>query len=115
MNAYHGYCYPDIYAVADAISAEPFSVGASSVYWFVPYTSSGNTVSLIMFKKSDSGAAASVGTFSRQMPICSEVGPLNPDGFMSGLTLSDSVELSWLVIGVWAVAFAFRAMRRPIR
>jgi len=116
MNLYNGYCYATINEVAEAISSEPFKTGANEFLWVTPSSSTGNTVNLQLYKKTDvAGLSNSLGTFSRIIPTCNEVGPYPPVGFMSGLTLADSVELSWLVIGVWVVAFAFRSMRRPIR
>lgn len=116
MNLYNGYCYATIQEVADQIASAPFISGASEVFWFQTSSSTGNNATVQLVKKTDAaGLASVVGTFSRIMPTCTKVGPVPSVGFMSGLSLADSVELSWLVIGVWTVAFAFRAMRRPIR
>jgi len=36
-------------------------------------------------------------------------------GFFEGVTLADTIEISFLVVLCFAVAFSYRSMRRPIR
>jgi hypothetical protein len=45
------------------------------------------------------------------VPTCSEVGPLLNS---NGLTLSDVVEVSWLVVGVWVATAAIKWLTRAL-
>jgi hypothetical protein len=109
----NNYCYPDLSSAASAESSIDSYASANGLITPLPFTPlSTDSVTLNYRIKPLDGTASSTFTTIRQYTSCDNVGPLTNS---SGLTISDSIELSWLIIAVWAVSFGFKVLINHIR
>lgn len=112
-NLYQNYCYADLATAANAELSSPTLVSDLGLVSPKAFTSTSLTSGLLMYHYTPlNGGAAYDLNHDRIYPACSSVGYLTN---FSGLELVDVVEISFSVILVWAVAFGYKSMRRPIR
>jgi hypothetical protein len=112
-SQFKGFCYP---TQADAVAADigsglvESSAGAASP---ISYTvTNTTTVAMTYSYKPFSTTAASNVIVTRVYPLCTDIGNLNNN---SGISVADSLTVSWLVVLVWAAAFYFKTFRTGSR
>ena len=110
---YKGYCYETQTDVANAFTAEniyPISAGLvfTNTSGFI-----GNNVNFTLQYKTGTttAAATNVGTLTKYFPSCTSIGPITT---VTNMSVSDAIELSWLVVMVFVAAFSFKQMRRSL-
>lgn len=122
-NAYKDYCYPTLEdaAMADIANADVymFTQNGTTLYGAASHiygVYSDTTVFLELW--ASNGSIMSPNTLVKTYPLCSTVGYLRPpeqSSFFAGVTLSDVVATSWLVVGVWVAAWSIKNIRRGVR
>lgn len=114
---YKSYCYPSLYDIGSIITSEAPVQTSSGYYWYSPIFSINTSDSIAfsqLYKTSSTTASqVSAGTHIRQFPYCidSDIGPIVN---ATGLTTSDAIELSWLVIAVFVAAWSIKQMKKSL-
>lgn len=111
-----GYCYPTVQEAANAIQAEGFQVSGSGIvspfsYATLPNPADANKVSMTFSYKAFSTANPVNYVNYLAFPTCTSVGPMTSN---TGLSVDDSIQLAWLVVGVFAAAWAIKSLRRAL-
>lgn len=109
-NLFDGYCYASVTDAATAEIAQPAHNDGTGVSVAVSASPINATDATITFnhKPFNLGSASSY-AITRTYPACTDVGYLHN---YSGVTLSEVVETSWLVVAVWVAAWSIKQMRR---
>jgi hypothetical protein len=102
MYLYDNYCYETLQQAVDAEISAPIRPTESGVA--VPVSFDGTN---LVFSSS-SGIGFSV---PRVYPACSSVGYQHN---LTGVSLEDAVESSWLVVLAWAIAWAIKHNKRAL-
>lgn len=108
---YDSYCYPtlsDALRVASAEQMIPVPNGVLVPQSFSVQTTFVGTLNVVYYTPT----SVTNMSIQRTYQQCESVGPITNG---TGLSIVDSVELSFAVIAVWAVAFAFRSMGWAVR
>jgi hypothetical protein len=112
-NQFKGFCYPTL---SDAANADLGSGVISSASGIVSPTSysliNANSVDMTYLYKPLTIGSQSSYVHTRTYPLCESVGQIDNN---SGITVEDALIASWLVIGVWAAAYFFKAFRSGVR
>lgn len=112
MNAFKGYCYSTIIEAANAEIAEPAFSSNLGVVVPISFSSTSATAGNLTYQyKPLSNTPAATYVLPRVYPACSEVGYLTN---YSGLSLTDAVTVSWLVVLAWSLAYAVKVLRRAL-
>lgn len=112
-NQYRGYCYE---TQAEAVNADigygpiPGSAGIASPNSYVVVNST--TVNMTYKFKGYSTANEANYVHARVYPLCTTVGQLDNN---SGISVTDALEVSWLVVSVWISAYLFKSLRTAAR
>lgn len=101
MNLYNGFCYSDMTALINHIISEPVQVSGTNLIYSTLVSTSGNSATF----------STSLGNYTRTFSECASVGPLTTNTMMSA---SDALELSGMVMFVWASAWAIKVLRRSL-
>jgi len=107
MNLYQGYCYSTITEASDAEISQPVIPGQTGASVAVSFVASGSDNGVMTFNSSSFTSY----TLTRVYPSCSSVGYQHN---LTGLTLSDVNESSWMVFGVFAAVWAIKYLRRAL-
>lgn len=102
-----GYCFPDL---SSALLAAGSTVGQSVAGDAVLSAVTASGSSLVWTYTTIS--TGDFRSYTVTPASCSDVGPLHAGSL--GLGLADAAELSFLVVGVWVVAWAVSALRRGL-
>ncbi len=113
-SLYKGFCYE---TQADAVQADIGNGSFSSNMGIaspISYTvTNSTTVQMTYAYKTFSGGTAAVNMVAvRVYPLCTDVGQV---GNNSGISVTDALTVSWLVVLVWAAAFYFKSIRTGVR
>ncbi len=108
-SLFHGYCYSTTQEAADADLSRGLIAVDSGLLGGVSVTNViGTSADLTYHYQAFSGGSPLTVTITRAYPSCASVGYQHN---YSALSLSDVVEVSWLVVLVWASAWAIKSMR----
>ncbi|WAR42991.1 hypothetical protein [Methylomonas rapida] len=108
-SLFEGYCYSTTQEAADADLSRGLIAVDTGLLGGVAVTNiSGTTADLTFNYQPFAGGLPVIVSITRAYPSCSSVGYHHN---YSGLTLSDVVEVSWMVVLVWASAWAIKSMR----
>lgn len=111
MNLFNNYCYPDLTSAASAELSSPVQFSSIGVSSGSAMALTGvDTVNFTFHITPSDGSTPYDLTATRVYPECSQVGYLTN---YTGLSIADTVEVSFGVILLWVIAFSFRAMARP--
>lgn len=106
---FDGYCYSTTQEAADADLSRGLIAVDTGLLGGVAVTNiSGTSADLTYHYQAFVGGSPVTVSITRAYPSCSSVGHQHN---YSGLALSDVVEVSWMVVLVWASAWAIKSMR----
>ncbi|MCQ8130466.1 hypothetical protein [Methylomonas rivi] len=107
-NLFNGYCYDSVDVAAETELATEPRFTADGVY--SPYMAGNYTIETadMTYIFTPLVGSQQYVTVTRVYPQCAEVGYQNN---YTGLTIDDSIELSWMVALVWITAWAIKQMR----
>jgi hypothetical protein len=111
-SLYNGYCYSTLAEISDLILSDSTSYVQGSAFYPTASSVVLNTVVTTYNTKLSGQNPVLFGNVSRSFPGCASVGPVVN---LTGLSVTDVVDMSFLVILVWVVAFSFKSMKRVIR
>jgi len=112
-NQFQGFCYESqLEAVSADMAQSPMSVDVGLVSALSEIVIDTTVVQMTYSYKPASSVAATTFTHTRVYPLCASVGQLSNN---SGVSVTDALTVSWLVVAVWAVAFYFRTARMGVR
>jgi hypothetical protein len=112
---YKGYCYSTLTEIGnEEMAAVPIN-GSSSYAFPISFFEQGASNSIVFtmqIKTFNTNSQSSGGNLTRYYKTCTTVGPMTN---ITGLSISDTVELTWLVIAVWVAAYFFKGWRQAAR
>lgn len=112
-SQFQGFCYETQAEAANADIATGMQSLASGIISPYSYTViNATTVSMTYKYKTVSSTAEANYIHSRVYPSCVSVGQVSNN---SGVSVTDALTVSWLVVAVWALAFYFRTARIGVR
>jgi hypothetical protein len=106
MYASSGYCYSTGEEATLVLSSYHAGLGGSPC----PYVWDGSKA--VAYTYSTSTGACSASTTKVTFPTCTVEGPIG--GPNPANSVLDGVELAWLVVAVWAAAFAISVLRKAL-
>jgi len=108
MYLFKNYCYPTPDTITAAIQSQFF---IESVGVVQSVNLSLNTATINYINANGPNGSQTSGTIYYEIPVCTQPGF---DNSYSGLTVDDAVTLGGLIMGVLAVAYASRIVRRSL-
>jgi hypothetical protein len=103
---YNNYCYPSLADAAAAESSGPPQAVNNGVSLSLPYTPNNATSVYLNFRyKSFTSTTVNDSAMVKTYNTCAPIGPMVNQ---SGLSLVDVMTVSWLVVGVWVVAWGVK-------
>lgn len=109
---YNNYCYPTLADAATAESSGPPQAVNSGIALSLPYTPSTATSVYLNFRyKSFTSTTVNDSAMLQTYTSCTDVGPMVNQ---SGLSLTEVASVSWLVIGVWVVAWGIKQLIKRV-
>jgi hypothetical protein len=109
---YNNYCYPTLADAAAAESSGPPQAVNNGVSLTLPYTPSTSTSVYLNFRyKSFTSTTVNDSAILKTYTSCADIGPMVNQ---SGLSLADVIAVSWLVVGVWVVAWGIKQLIKKV-
>lgn len=108
MNVYQNYCYSSINGAADAELASGVIGFGGGIAAPLGYTVLSDTEVSLVYGVSSVPSTLSL---TRVYPLCTEIGYVHN---LTGLSVADAVESSWLVGGVWVAVAIIMSLRKGV-